>query len=186
MRSYTYVNGNPLNSSDPSGLCGLDVFQACDPRCPDSVQPLGPWQCAAGAGVAAIATNDGGQGAHGVCSDFSANKVGTNNALGVVGIQKCWVTSSQGSAILTTTYQGQGFSFVGTSTSFFQGNTCDLSAYGGPFNTVATSFDLPWGGIGASHSEGGGVIADTFGPAAGPPGVWAGTTNTTVQWTSHN
>jgi RHS repeat-associated protein len=45
--AYAYVADNPLNASDPSGLCGLDIFQGCDPRCPDSVQPLGPWQCQA-------------------------------------------------------------------------------------------------------------------------------------------
>ena len=48
---YAYLSGNPLDATDPSGLCGLDVFQACDPRCSPSVQPLGPWQCSAAAGA---------------------------------------------------------------------------------------------------------------------------------------
>jgi RHS repeat-associated protein len=48
---YGYVGDNPVNGSDPEGLCGLMFWTACNPDCPDSVQPLGPWQCNGAEGV---------------------------------------------------------------------------------------------------------------------------------------
>jgi RHS repeat-associated protein len=179
---YAYVGGSPLNATDPSGLCGLDFFQACDPRCSDSVQPLGPWQCSAAVGAVKVAK---GVAASGVCSEFVANKFGTSNPFGVVGFQKCWVHSDKGSAILTTTYSGEGPVGAGGGPSFFVGNTDNLCAYGGAFDTNVVNGDVYFG-LTVAHSRGGAVESFTIGVSAGPPGGWLGTTNTTVQWLSRS
>ncbi len=54
LSPYAYVLGNPVNGVDPGGECGVDFLQACDPRCPASTQPLGPWQCSTAEGIKAI------------------------------------------------------------------------------------------------------------------------------------
>ena len=175
---YAYVGGNPLYSSDPTGMCGLMFWTSCDPRCPDSVQPLGPWQCQAAAGAVKLAS---GQAATGFCEYVSAQNLVGGNLSDVVGIEKCAVKSDKGRALLTTTYHGTGVGTCGGWSTFF-GNTDNLSAYGGPFKTkVGGIFEFS-----QSVSEGaGGVETTTFGMSGGLPAAgWTGTTNTTVQWLS--
>ncbi len=173
MEPYAYAQEDPVNTTDPTGDCGIDIFQSCDPRCPASVQPLGPWQCAAAYGVVRLVK---GEGASGLCSDLTGSLV-----FHVKGVQKCVVYSDEGTAVLTTTFNGYGPYIFSGGVSVFAGNTDNLSAYGGPFSASVYTLDVYFGTT-FSFSSAHGVTADTVGLSGGTPGMWWGTTTTSVQW----
>ncbi len=173
MEPYAYAQEDPVNTADPTRDCGIDIFQSCDPRCPASVQPLAPWQCAAEYGVVRLVK---GEGASGLCSDLTGSLV-----FHVKGVQKCVVYSDEGTAVLTTTFNGCGPYIFSGGVSVFAGNTDNLNAYGGSFSASVYTLDVYFGTT-SSFSSAHGVTADTVGLSGGTPGMWRGTTTTSVQW----
>lgn len=162
LSPYGYVQGNPLNGTDPSGDCGGPLGFVCE-----------AWDATAGQVVHNIQTFSTSSHTLGVCVSVSGNAVAVGGFGEVCGVVRFVGTTPVGFATTETAGggAGPGLGFSGL-LELQASNAPNLKSLGGPFAYIGGSVGGGPAG-GGSFAEGVGSCGP-FSVVTGGVGVGAG------------